>query len=499
MNVNVERNRYRINKWDGTAIFELRNKSGNAISEFIVDAEDLDVFTSYTWSRSISVSVNAASEGIYSSHGESVTRILGAKYTYADKKCELIVARLNNKELNYCKTNLVCIDKNSRATCGQLGRTRPRRNKGFKFLHAYYSAAQGGVYFAHIKMERKGLLVKNVRKCFSDSKYTHAKERAIYAAYLFEKQFYGDNFPEEEYARKEEAFKVLDKVERAEVEDVIVEQLEKLRLARKKIDNYYQSQTLAAKLASGEVIVRPDWKVGDVEKSDDAAVKPEPEPEPKPEPEHKTDDCTIKCSKQLLNLIHLNDSKDRYAHVFCSRTGEYPSWGVNMTLTNQQNVGTVKFSELRYADAKAMAVYAAYLFEKLVYGDNLPKAEYNRKLEVIKTLSTKEIEFVNERVAGKLEKVYTVLKEMASEKASACELSQEVNAEKSADEFLEQIKQAPLKDDALETAAVDDELFAERFKRIEIPERNKLAIQQAIAEMKQKPSLFQRIKNWFAN
>ena len=86
MNVNVERNRYRINKLDGTAIFELRNKSGNAISEFIVDVEDLDVFTSYTWSRSISVSVNAASEGIYGSHGESVTRILGAKYTYADKK-----------------------------------------------------------------------------------------------------------------------------------------------------------------------------------------------------------------------------------------------------------------------------------------------------------------------------------------------------------------------------------------------------------------------------
>ena len=497
MNVNVERNRYRIDKLDGTAIFELRNKSGNAISEFIVDAEDLDVFTSYTWSRSISVSVNAASEGIYGSHGESVTRILGTKYTYAGKKCELIVARLNNEELNYCKTNLVCIDKNSRATFGQLGYTKPRRNKGFKFLHAYYSAAQGGVYFAHIKMERKGVLVKNVRKCFSDSKYTHAKERAIYAAYLFEKQFYGDNFPEDEYTCKEEAFKVLDKTERAEVEDAIVEQLEKLRLARKKIDNYYQSQTLAAKLASGEVIVRPDWKAGNVEESEDVVVEPEPEPEP--EPEHITDDYTIKCSKQLLNLIHLNDSKDRYSHVFCSRTGEYPSWGVNMTLTNQQNVGTVKFSELRYADAKAMAVYAAYLFEKLVYGDDLPKAEYNRKLEVIKTLSAKDIEFVNTKVAGKLEKVYTVLREMASEKLNACEPPQEVDAEKSADEFLEQIKQTPLKDDTLETAAVDDELFAERFKRIEIPERNKLAIQRAIAEMKQKPSLFQRIKNWFAN
>lgn len=411
------------------------------------------------------------------------------------KKCELIVARLNNEELNYCKTNLVCIDKNSRATFGQLGYTKPRRNKGFKFLHAYYSAAQGGVYFAHIKMERKGVLVKNVRKCFSDSKYTHAKERAIYAAYLFEKEFYGDNFPEEEYARKEEAFKVLDKAERAEVEDAIGEQLEKLRLARKKIDNYYQSQTLAAKLASGEVIVRPDWKAGSVEESEDVVVEPEPEPESESEPEHITDDYTIKCSKQLLNLIRLNDSKDRYSHVFCSRTGEYPSWGVNMTLTNQQNVGTVKFSELRYADAKAMAVYAAYLFEKLVYGDNFPKAEYNRKLEVIKTLSAKDIEFVNSKVAGKLEKVYTVLKELTSEKsAKSDEPLSTYKIEKSTDELLKQIKQTPLKEDALETAATVDEPTEKYPDIFGNPE-----VQKAIAEMKQKPSLFQRIKNWFTN
>ena len=171
-----------------------------------------------------------------------------------------------------------------------------------------------------------------------------------------------------------------------------------------------------------------------------------------------------------------------------------------MTLTNQQNVGTVKFSELRYADAKAMAVYAAYLFEKLVYGDNLPKAEYNRKLDVIKTLSTEDIEFVNEMVAPKLEKVYTILKELASDKpAESNEPLIDYEIGRSKDAVFEQIKQTPLKEAALETAAVDDELFAERFKRIEIPERNKLAIQQAIAEMKQKPSLFQRIKNWFAS
>lgn len=101
-----------------------------------------------------------------------------------------------------------------------------------------------------------------------------------------------------------------------------------------------------------------------------------------------------------------------------------------------------------------MLNYAAYLFEKLVYGDDLPKAECNRKLEVIKTLSAKDIEFVNAKVAGKLEKVYTILKELASEKSAenSAPLST-YKIEKSTDELLEQIKQAPLKDDTLETAA----------------------------------------------
>ena len=413
----------------------------------------------------------------------------------------LIIGRLKSKVNDFRKDNLIIKSRLEDKPVKSLTYSRAKLESLSGYLHvSSWREDEGTVYCAQITAHTECLINLRVKKTFKDTKYLYAEKRTIYAAYLFEKMFYGEDFSEEEYARKEEAFKVLDKAERAEVEDAIVEQLEKLRLARKKIDDYYQSQTLAAKLASGEVIVRPDWKVGDVEKSDDAAVKPEPEPEPKPEPEHKTDDCTIKCSKQLLNLIHLNDSKDRYAHVFCSRTGEYPSWGVNMTLTNQQNVGTVKFSELRYADAKAMAVYAAYLFEKLVYGDSLPKAEYNRKLEVIKTLSAKDIEFVNAKVAGKLEKVYTILKELASEKSAenSAPLST-YKSEKSTDERLEQIKQTPLRDDALETAAVDDELFAERFKRIEIPERNKLAIRQAISEIGQKPSLFQRIKNWFAN
>ena len=494
MNWKTERNAYDVDIQNNTATFDVRSKCDRASEKFTIDLDDFDAVNKYLWR--LQFNNVKKTRTFINSHDDTLIQAIASKYTYAhNSNMPLIIGRLKSKVNDFRKDNLIIKSRLEDKPVKSLTYSRAKLESLSGYLHvSSWREDEGTVYCAQITAHTECLINLRVKKTFKDTKYLYAEKRTIYAAYLFEKMFYGEDFSEEEYARKEEAFKVLDKVERAEVEDAIVEQLEKLRLARKKIDNYYQSQTLTAKLASGEVIVRPDWKVGDVEKSDDTAVKPEPEPE------HITDDYTIKCSKQLLNLIHLNDSKDRYSHVFCSRTGEYPSWGVNMTLTNQQNVGTVKFSELRYADAKAMAVYAAYLFEKLVYGDDLPKAEYNRKLEVIKTLSAKDIEFVNAKVAGKLEKVYTILKELASEKSAenSAPLST-YKIEKSTDELLEQIKQTPLKDDTLETAAVDDKLFAERFKRIEIPERNKLAIQQAIAEMKQKPSLFQRIKNWFTN
>ena len=494
----IKRNKYHIDEQNNTAIFELRNAHGNAVSEFVADADDLDIFTGYTWTKKIGT--GGVNNSICGSNGESVMRAIADKYVYANNECELFFARLDKSELNYCKTNLVCVSENSRATLGQLSYVKPRQSKSVEFLHTYYSSAHGGVYAAIITTELKDVLVKNIRRSFSISAHSKAKERAIYAAYLFEKEFYGDNFPEDEYARKEEAFKVLDKAERVEVEDAIVEQLEKLRLARKKIDNYYQSQTLAAKLTSGEVIVRPDWKVGNVDESEEGAAKPEPEPEPEPEPKPQPEpelaavDYTIKCSKHLLNNAHQKHDTDGFVHVSHTVLKSGSKWVSVGSLPKRNNIFNVTFTEGNYTDARAMAIYSAYLFEKLVYGDNFPKAEYNRKLEVIKTLSAKDIEFVNSKVAGKLEKVYTVLKEMVSEKANVCETSQDFNAEKSADEFLEQIKQTPLKEDALETAATVDEPTEKYPDIFGNPE-----VQKAIAEMKQKPSLFQRIKNWFAN
>ena len=170
-------------------------------------------------------------------------------------------------------------------------------------------------------------------------------------------------------------------------------------------------------------------------------------------------------------------------------------WSVLASLPKYRTAFTIDLSDRKYTNAKALAVDAAYLFEKLAYGDNFPNAEYNRKLDVIKTLSTEDIEFVNEMVAPKLEKVYTILKELASDKpAESNEPLIDYEIGRSKDAVFEQIKQTPLKEDALETAATVDEPTEKYPDIFGNPE-----VQKAIAEMKRKPSLFQRIKNWFAS
>lgn len=386
-----------------------------------------------------------------------------------------------------------CTDKVAHAMCGNTPRNLKSKDVSGDFLHVYEITGKRNSWVAIITTNVAGVTNKRVAREFSASAYCDAKERAIYAAYLFEKEFYGDNFPEEEYTNKRDAFKTLGKVERSEIERALTEKLDTLRLARKKIDSYYQSRTLAAKLAGGEIIVRPDWETDDTEESDDIPVNSEPEPELTSE--YDTKDYTIKCSKKLLTDIYKKQGSNQFIHVYRRINGSRLMWSVLASLPKYRTAFTIDLSDRKYTNAKALAVYAAYLFEKLAYGDNFPNTEYNRKLDVIKTLSTEDIEFVNEMVAPKLEKVYTILKELASDKpAESNEPLIDYEIGRSKDAVFEQIKQTPLKEDALETAATVDEPTEKYPDIFGNPE-----IQKAIAEMKQKPSLFQRIKNWFVN
>ena len=497
MNWKTERNAYDVAIQNNTATFDVRSKCDRASEKFTIDLDDFDAVNKYLWR--LQFNNVKKTRTFINSHDDTLIQAIASKYTYAhNSNMPLIIGRLKSKVNDFRKDNLIIKSRLEDKPVKSLTYSRAKLESLSGYLHvSSWREDEGTVYCAQITAHTKCLINLRVKKTFKDTKYLYAENRTIYAAYLFEKMFYGEDFSEEEYARKEEAFKVLDKAERAEVEDAIVEQLEKLRLARKKIDNYYQSQTLAAKLASGEVIVRPDWKAGNVEESEDVVVEPEPEPEPKPqlEPELAAVDYTIKCSKHLLNSAHQKRNTDEFVHVNHAVLKSGSRWVSVGSLPKRNNIFNVTFTEGNYTDARAVAIYSAYLFEKLVYGNNFPKTEYNRKLEVIKTLSTKEIEFVNERVAGKLEKVYTVLKELASEKtAKSNEPLSTCKIEKSADELLEKIKQTPSEDktiDSVEVMMKSTDEFIDQFSRPEV--------QQAIAEMKQKPSLFQRIKNWFAN
>lgn len=42
---------------------------------------------------------------------------------------------------------------------------------------------------------------------------------------------------------------------------------------------------------------------------------------------------------------------------------------------------SMSFNIGAHKHAKEMAIYAAYLMEKIAYGDNVPKSEYDRKLK----------------------------------------------------------------------------------------------------------------------
>lgn len=474
-------NPYHIDEENAIVIFEIQDKQGNKNAEFIIDLEDFDIVYPHKWY------INRRSSGIddcgidtyIDGQHTNIVKVIAHEYVDSDRVKSMTYARLNAKVLDFRKTNILeSNDKGDIYLKRECATKRTNRQHSFAHFTSVI-ANESTRYLATIMLDKRFASKGSVSKTFSEPKVLHAKERAIYAAYLFEKEYYGDDFSIDEYRKKEKSFSVLTTGERAEVEDAIVDQLGELKVAKKNIFNYRKSLTLAAKITRGEIEQR-------VQKFD-----------------HKQAQLRsvnhISPSKQTLFSIANRQSDSWYPFVANSGANRNKSYRANGNLPSNNGCFSVQFSISKYCHAKEMAIYAAYLFEKLVYGDNFPKSEYERSLDAIKMLSINEINLVNNKVEEKLEKVYTVLKEMVSEESNTCEPPQEVDAEKSADEFLEQIKQTPLKDDALETAAVDDELFTERFKRIEIPERNKLAIQQAISEMNQKSSLFQRIKNWFTN
>ena len=272
-NKNIKRNNYRIDKENKIAIFDVYDRAGHKNGEFIIDLEDFDIVYPHKWyknshsNKRVNYTINSFIDG----KNVNIMRAIARKYTNSNDSELHTLIRANSNEFDFRKTNILVPNSRGDAYLKRFSTGTKRINSLARKMDADYAHicvhlnCDSMQYIANIGLDSRFSQTKIVTKTFSESKVCNARERAIYAAYLFEKEYCGDDFPAEEYYAKELAFASLTDGERAEVEDAIVDQLGELKVTRKKVLGYLNTQTLAAKLESGEVIVRPDWKIDNTE------------------------------------------------------------------------------------------------------------------------------------------------------------------------------------------------------------------------------------------
>lgn len=217
------------------------------------------------------------------------------------------------------------------------------------------------------------------RIAFSINAYDNAKEMAIYAAYLMEKVAYGDNFPKSEYDRKLEQISKLTVEEINMVNYIATDKLEAIYNA---VNNYMRKHEL--KKNQLELVMAEQYE-------------------------------RIKSSIDKLaygdhNRLEFND-KNTYGSRKNLHVGNVNSlevggaWFAEITVQRKYvNVTTrIKFLSRTYGErARALAVYAAYLMEKTVYGTSIPRGEYEEKMLEILKLTRDDMFMVEQRVLPKL-------------------------------------------------------------------------------------------------
>lgn len=93
----------------------------------------------------------------------------------------------------------------------------------------------------------------------------------------------------------------------------------------------------------------------------------------------------LPCGNQLLKTTKnkTNNKHNKYTHVIESYATKKHNahYIAQLKLNFVPKSFSMSFNIGAHKHAKEMAIYAAYLMEKVVYGDNVPKSEYDRKLK----------------------------------------------------------------------------------------------------------------------
>lgn len=200
----------------------------------------------------------------------------------------------------------------------------------------------------------------------------------------------GDNFPKSEYDRKLEQISKLTVDEMKMVNYIAAEKLESIYVA---LNDYIRERKLEKKQIEEEIAKQYRQIVSAMAEQYER-IKSEID----------------KLAYGSHNRIEFNakntHSSRKNLHVGNANSLEVgDAWFAEMTVQRKDvSVTTrIKFLSRTYEErTRPLAVYAAYLMEKTVYGTSMPKGEYESKMLEILKLTTNDRFMVEQRVLPKL-------------------------------------------------------------------------------------------------
>lgn len=383
------RNAYAINREDNSAEFDLYDIAGNVVDSFIVDLEDVGYIANYKWCKS--------QYGVENHKVKNLARFIAAQYI-EDLKPTQSVIRIDERKLDYRKCNLRIgvTGSASKDSASRLATDAKKCEANGDYLHVYLVKKQNGTEYYRAIIASNNLTIGKfcVSKSYNVNNNSRAREYAIYTAYLFEKEYYGGRVSDHEYARKEKAFSALFQNERNEISRDVKPQLAELSRLRELVNEHFESTSLATMI-----------------KENDACTNKSEHCDNEDSRDGEEQSYYLPCSSKTFRAAKEAARRGKYMHLIESykTRKSSPHYVASLNLTFVPKVFRVAFSIDAYDHAKEMAIYAAYLMEKVAYGDNFPKSEYDRKLEQISKLTTEEVLAVNDASAGKLETIYELV------------------------------------------------------------------------------------------
>lgn len=262
---------------------------------------------------------------------------------------------------------------------------------------------------------------------FSIGTHTHAKEMAIYAAYLMEKVAYGDNFPKSEYDRKLEQIGKLAPEEARCVNESTTDTLEAIY---KLVNTYMREQELKKQQLLAIAVYAYAAQYNVIKSNIDRLAYGN----------HNRLDF------QLKNTYNVREN----LHVGTVDSAEFGNaWFAEVSIKRRPANITARLKFLsRTHDKKtrALAIYAAYLMEKTVYGTSIPGGEYEAKMLEILKLTRDDMFMVEKRVLPKLRSLLDAVNAVYENKSEpelvvvepTCLSADEIESD--SDEFLANIR-----------------------------------------------------------